>query len=206
MGVREELAERDHVVVALDGPVASGLAVVPVAERLRVLVAEGGLPRSVARTDDPFVVLAHAASIGPATEQAVYAQWRRVEHEVVATARATTGVRDAFAALTAAGVRITVVGALDAAVLQSFLVLHGLEPHVHRIAGRAGRDRATLPPAPDLITSVLHAGAAPVESCAFVGGTKPDLTAARAAGVTTYRHVPPGPDSPPTTWFDALAR
>jgi hypothetical protein len=56
------------------------------------------LPRTVARTDDPFVVLDHAATIGPATERAVHAQLCRIEFDVVA----------------AAGTQITVVASLTA--------------------------------------------------------------------------------------------
>jgi phosphoglycolate phosphatase-like HAD superfamily hydrolase len=205
------LAERDHVLVALDGPVVERLPGLPVADRLRTLVAEDRLPRKVARTEDPFVVLAFARSIGPATERAVYAQWRRIEHEVVASARLTSGVHEAFATLAASGVRITVVGSLDVMVIRALLVLHGLDAHVGRLVGRAGPDRAVLPPAPDLITSAIHACAIPIESCAFVGTTDDDLAAARAAGVDTIYHrrsavaPAPPPETRPTTWFDGLS-
>ncbi|MEO6086768.1 MAG: HAD hydrolase-like protein [Umezawaea sp.] len=205
------LAERDHVLVALDGPVVERLPVLPVADRLRMLVAEDRLPRKVARTEDPFVVLAFARSIGPATERAVYAQWRRIEHEVAAAACPASGVREAFAALAAGGARITVVGSLDAVVIRALLALHGLDAHVGRLVGRAGPDRAVLPPAPDLITSAIHACAVPIESCVFVGTTDDDLTAARAAGVDTIHHrrgavtPTPPPGLPPSTWFDGLS-
>ncbi|MBY8848491.1 HAD hydrolase-like protein [Saccharothrix longispora] len=204
MDAGELLAERDHVLVALDGPVAEGLSAHPVADRLRALVAEDRLPRGVARTTDPFAVLAHAAAIGPATERAVHAQWRRVEHEVVAGARVAPGVREAFAALVARGVRLTVVGALDVEVVRAFLVLHGLDTHVRRLVGRVRSDRA----APDLVASAVHAGAVPARSCAFVGGTDADLAAARAAGVDAFRHRPAAAPEPVTgadAWFGALS-
>ncbi|MFD9740515.1 HAD family hydrolase [Umezawaea sp. NPDC059074] len=211
MSAEELLKDRDHVLVALDGPVVEHLPELPVADRLRVMVAEDRLPRKVARTDDPFVVLAFAASIGPATEQAVYAQWRRIEHEVVAAARLTPGVGDAFAKLAAGGARITVVGSLDVRVMRALLVMHGLDAHVGRVAGRNDADRAALPPAPDLITSAIHAAAIPVESCVFVGTTKDDLAAARAAGVDTIHHergtatpAPPAVVVSPA-WFAGLA-
>lgn len=211
MRADELLAERDHVLVALDGPVADVLPTQPVADRLRTLLAEDRLPRKVARTGDPFVVLAHARTIGPATEQAVYAQWRRIEHEVVATAQVAPGVHDAFAALAAGGAQITVVGALDVVAIRTFLVLYGLDAHVRRLVGRVGSDPAVLPPAPDLITSAIHAAAIPIGSCVFVGTTDPDLTAARAAGVDTVRHrrttatTAPEPATRPITWFDELS-
>lgn len=87
MHAEKLLTERDHVLVAFDGPVAELRATTPVAERLRTMLGEAPLPRKVARTDDPFVVLAYAATIGPATEQAVYAQFCRLEAEAVAATR-----------------------------------------------------------------------------------------------------------------------
>jgi beta-phosphoglucomutase-like phosphatase (HAD superfamily) len=201
------LAERDHVVVALDGPVAEELSTRSVAGRLRELVAEDRLPRKVVRTEDPFVVLAHAGVIGPATERAVRAQWRRIDHEVLASAEVAAGAREAFAAMAACGARITVVGALHVAAIRVFLVLHGLDEHVARLVGRAEADPAPLPPAPDLITSAIHAGAVPVGSCVFVGSSGPDLAAARAAGVDTIRHrrAAPGPQALTNTWLDLLS-
>ena len=207
MRVDGVLAERDHVIVGLDGPVAEGLAVGSVAGRLRVLLSEDRLPWKVRRTEDPLVVVAHAGVIGPATERAVRAQWRRLDHEVVAAAEVAVGVREAFAALAAYGARITVVGALDVAAMRIFLNLNGLDEHVGRLVGRAEGDRALLPPAPDLITAAVHAGALPVGSCVFVGGSDHDLAAARAAGVDTIRHrrADPDPVTPTNAWLDLLA-
>ncbi|PRY38823.1 HAD hydrolase-like protein [Umezawaea tangerina] len=206
MRAGELLADRDHVLVALDGPVAEGLVRGPVAARLRMMVAEDRLPRKVVRTEDPFAVLAYAATIGPATEHAVYAQWCRIEHELVAAARVTPGVREAFAALAAGGTRITVVGSLDVGAIRAFLVLHGLVEHVGRVAGRSGSDPAVLPPAPDLVATAVLTGATPAEACAFVGTLPVDLAAARAAGVDAIRHrrPTPDPDAVVPTWFDAL--
>ncbi|MET1073643.1 MAG: HAD hydrolase-like protein [Umezawaea sp.] len=204
MLAEELLADRDHVLVAFDGPVAEGLSTDSVAERLRTMLAEDRLPRKVLRTKDPFVVLAFAASIGPATQRAVYAQWRRIEYEVVLAARVVPGVHDAFAALAAGGARITVVASSDAEVVRGFLVVHGLDAHVDRVAGRSGPDPAVLPPAPDLVTSAVHAGAIPAASCVFVGSASADLTAARAAGVDRIRHRRPTTPEP-ATWFDALS-
>ncbi|MBW4717191.1 HAD hydrolase-like protein [Saccharothrix obliqua] len=199
MRAEELRAEWDHVLVALDGPVAGALATGSVADRLRTMVGEDRLPWEVSRTRDPYVVLAHARTIGPATERAVRAQWRRVEHAVVAAAQPVPGVRDAFAALVAGGVQITVVAALDVAAVRAFLVLHGLEEHVRRLVGRAESDRV----APDLVPSAVHAGALPARSCVFIGSAPADLAAARAAGVTTIRHrrAETGTDD----WFAALS-
>jgi phosphoglycolate phosphatase-like HAD superfamily hydrolase len=213
MRVEELFTERDHVLVAFDGPVAELPSTGPTADRLRVMVADRGLPRKVTRTGDPFVILAYAATIGPATERAVYAQLCRIEHEVVAAARVTPGVREAFATMAAAGTQITVVSSLATAAVRTFLVIHGLVEHARHLAGRTGPDRAVLPPAPNLITAAIHERATPAESCLFVGSTDTDLTAARAAGVDTIRHrftspaaepaAPPPP--PPNPWFDALS-
>jgi beta-phosphoglucomutase-like phosphatase (HAD superfamily) len=210
MRVDKLLTERDHVLVAFDGPVGKLPPTGSRIDRLRVMVAEGRLPRNVARTDDPFVILAYAATIGPATERAVYAQLCRIEYEVVADARVTPGVHEAFATMTAAGTQVTVVSSLATAAVRTFLVLHGLVEHVRHLAGRTGPDRAMLPPAPNLITEAIRERAVPVESCVFVGSADTDITAARAAGVETIRHrrtISPAtePTAPSNPWFDALS-
>ncbi|WP_165960882.1 HAD family hydrolase [Actinocrispum wychmicini] len=166
------------------------------------------------RTGDPFVILAYAATIGPATERAVYAQLCRIEHEVVAAARVTPGVREALATMAAAGTQITVVSSLATAAVRTFLVIHGLAEHARHLVGRTGPDRTVLPPAPNLINAAIHERATPAESCLFVGSMDADLTAARAAGVDAIRHrraatspaaEPATPPPPPTPWFDALS-
>lgn len=203
MDIDELLTERDHVLVALDGPVAELPPPGPMTDRLRVMVADGRLPRAVRRTDDPMVVLAYAATIGPATEQAVYAQLCRIESEAVASGRITPGVQDAFATMAAAGTQITVVSRLGTAATRTFLVLHGLQEHVRHFVGRNGPDHTMLPPAPDLITAAIEVRATPVRSCLFIGSTDVDLAAARAAGVDTIRHR--AQDTGQPAWFDALS-
>ncbi|TCO52970.1 haloacid dehalogenase-like hydrolase [Actinocrispum wychmicini] len=214
MRVEELLTERDHVLVAFDGPVAELPSAGPRTDRLRVMVADRRLPRKVTRTGDPFVILAYAATIGPATERAVYAQLCRIEHEVVAAARVTPGVREALATMAAAGTQITVVSSLATAAVRTFLVIHGLAEHARHLVGRTGPDRTVLPPAPNLINAAIHERATPAESCLFVGSMDADLTAARAAGVDAIRHrraatspaaEPATPPPPPTPWFDALS-
>jgi len=206
--VEKLLAERDHALVAFDGSVAELPSMTPLAGRLRTMLSEAPLPRKVARTDDPFVVLAYAATIGPGTERAVYAQFCRLEAEAVAAARLAPGVGEAFARLVAAGTRITVIGSLSTAAIRTFLVLHGLGASVRHLAGRTGPDRALLPPAPDLVGAAIHEQAVPAQSCVFVGSTNDDVTAARAAGVDVIRYrrpvVSPDADVPARSWFEAL--
>jgi phosphoglycolate phosphatase-like HAD superfamily hydrolase len=188
MLIERLLTEADHVLVAFDGPVAELPEDSTVAERLRVMVADGKLPRKVARATDPFAVLDYAAGIGPATGRAVYAQLCRLEREIVAGARLAAGVLDAMATMTDAGTRLTVISGLDAVAVRSFLVVHGLDKHVRHFVGRTGPDRGILPPAPDLLATVLRERA--VESAVFVGSAHDDLAAGRAAGLDTYRYQP----------------
>jgi len=206
MRIDQLLTERDHVLVALDGPVAELPPPGLMADRLRLMVADGRLPRAVRRTDDPMEVLAFAGTIGPATERAVYAHLCRIEYEAVATGRLTPGVQDAFATMAGAGTQITVVGSLGTKAIRTFLVLHGLQEHVRHFVGRTSPDHTVLPPAPDLITAAIKVRATPVRSCLFVGSTDADLTAARAAGVDTIRHrAESSATEQPDPWFDALS-
>jgi phosphoglycolate phosphatase-like HAD superfamily hydrolase len=211
MRAEELVTERDHVLVAFDGPVAELPPRGSMSDRLRVMVADARLPKQVARADDPMVVLDYAATIGPATERAVHTQLRRIEYELVASARITPGVHEACATMAAAGTQITVVSSLATDAVRTFVVLHGLQEHVRYLAGRNSPDRTRLPPAPDLIASAIRERAIPLESCAFVGSTDTDLTAARAAGVHTIRHRRPAgppaaePSAATNPWFDALS-
>ncbi|WP_143230376.1 HAD hydrolase-like protein [Actinosynnema sp. ALI-1.44] len=190
MRVEEWLGDLDHVLVAFDGPIAELPPALPSAEALRVMVAEGGLPPEVARTEDPFVVLDYAATIGPATERAVHDQLCRMEQGALLAARVTPGVGEAFDTLTAAAVKITVVGRFAVAAIRSFLVLHDLEQYVRYLAARSGPgDRALVPPAPDLITAAIRTSAIPADVSLFVGSRAADLAAARAAGVTAVSTV-----------------
>ncbi|MFJ1759220.1 HAD family hydrolase [Amycolatopsis sp. NPDC088138] len=189
------LTGRDHVLVAFDGPIAELPSPGPMADRLRVLVAEGKLPWSVKRTDDPFAVLAYAVQIGPGTGRAVHAQLSLLETELVATARLTSGVEAALDLMAGAGTRVTVVSSLAAAAVRSFLVVHTLTDRVPRIAARTDPDPARLPPAPGLITAAVEERA----TCLFIGSTRRDLAAARAAGVETLRFRP-GANS----WLEGL--
>jgi phosphoglycolate phosphatase-like HAD superfamily hydrolase len=201
MRAEDLLAGCDEVFVAFDGPVAA-LPPVPVADRLRLLVAEAPLPRRVARTGDPFAVLAHAATIGPATERAVYALLCRVEFELVGQARLAEGVAGAFAAMSAAGTRLCVVSGFCAEAVRSFLVVHGLDAHVRHLVARGGPG--------DDVAAALRTRAGTGSSCVFVGGTRADLAAARAAGLTAVRYRPVADREPAGAeadrWFGALSQ
>ncbi|MGB3440633.1 MAG: HAD family hydrolase [Actinophytocola sp.] len=201
MTAEEQLTECDHVLLAFDGPVAE-LPSVAVADRLRTLLAEAELPRRVARTGDPFAVIAYAATVGPATERALYAHLRRVEFELTGGARVADGLHAALATLAAAGARLTVVSGLHVDAVRSFLVMHGLDQHIRHLAARTGPG-AELPPAPDLVAAAVRD-----EECVFVGSTGPDLAAARAAGVTALRYrrlVAEELDEQRNPWFAALS-
>ncbi|MBN6038055.1 HAD family hydrolase [Amycolatopsis sp. 195334CR] len=187
MRAEELLTGRDHVLVAFDGPVAELPAGDDVAGRLRVLLGEAKLPRKVARTDDPALVLAHAATIGPATERAVRTQLGRLDAELVAAARLAPGVHGAFARLAAAGTRLTVIGRLAPEPIRAFLVMHGLDEYVRCLAD------------PDSIATAIREVA--LKDCLFVGSTKSDLAAARAAGVDTVRYALPA-----ESWFAAVGQ
>lgn len=202
--MEELLGDRDHVLLALDGPLAELPPVGQAAERLRVMVADGKLPRKVARTDDPFVVLAHAATIGPGTERAVHAQLSRFEHERLVGAPVTAGAIEALAAMAAAGTQVTVLSSFAVEPVRSFLLLHGLDEHVKHLVARTGPDRTVLPPAPDLVTAAIHARAFPVESCLFIGSTDTDLAAAEAAGVDAVRFRRRATETP-EPWFESLS-
>lgn len=223
MDVQQLLLARDLVLIAFDGPVAE-LPATDSADSLRTMVADTRMPRKVARTRDPLVVLDYAATVGPATAVAVHRQLRRIERGAVVTARPAPGVVEAMKAMVATGTKIALVSAMVIDAVRSFVVMHGLDEYVWRVAGRGGADCSVLPPAPDLLLEVTRGRAA--EDCGFVGATGVDLAAGRAARISTYRYrrpaehagepdvepdvEPPGPSrlrpmAPPSLpWFEAL--
>jgi beta-phosphoglucomutase-like phosphatase (HAD superfamily) len=221
MDVQRSLTACDQVLVAFDGPIAELPPTDSVAERLRAVIADARLPRKVARTADPLVVLDYAATIGPATAAALHRRLGWLEHEAVTEARLTPGAGEAMKALAAAGTRIAVVSGLTHGAVRAFLVLHGIDEHVTRIAARARPDRSALPPAPDVLTELVRGR--DVADCAFVASTDDDLAAGRAAGVRTYRYRRPAEPPvepvaervgavaprflvpPRVPWFEALA-
>ena len=203
MLAEELLAECDHVLLAFDGPVAR-LPSVAAAERLRGLIADEPLPPDVAGTGDPFAVIAHATTIGPATGQVLYEHLCRIDFELVGGAQVTEGVHAALAILGATGTRVTVISGMHAEAVNSFLVMHGLSAHVKRLSARTSPNPAVLPPAPDLITAALGG-----DSCVFIGTHRRDLAAAAAAGVSVLRHettvATTTADPNRNPWFAALS-
>jgi len=200
MDVRQLLPSRDLALVAFAGPVAELPPLAATAEQLRAMVADARMPRKVARTADPLVVLEYAATIGPATAAAVHTQLARLETGVVASAVLTPGVADALRTLAASGTKTVVVSSLAPDAIRSFVWLAGLD--VWRVIGRGGPDRSVLPPAPHLLTDAMCGRA--VEDCAFVAGTAADVAAGRAAGVGTYRYRRPA-EQVDIPWFEALS-
>jgi phosphoglycolate phosphatase-like HAD superfamily hydrolase len=203
MLAEELLAGCEHVLLAFDGPLAQ-LPSVPAADRLRGLLDGVPLPQQVAETGDPFVVLAHAATISPDTHQALYEHLCRVDFELVGGGRPTEGVHAALAVLAATGSRVTVVSGLHVEAVRSFLGANGLATHVQQISARTGPDPAVLPPAPDLITAALG-----TDTCVYIGAHRIDLTAASAAGVSVLRYQtvrdPATLDPNRNPWFAALS-
>jgi phosphoglycolate phosphatase-like HAD superfamily hydrolase len=182
--------DHDHVLVALDGPLCTVPADPTVADRLRLMLQGAKLPRAVARTDDPFAVLAHATTFGPATTKAVHDHLVSLEYELVSQADETPGSREALAALAAAGTRLTVVSRLSLRAVRHFLVLHDLAATMTLMCARTGPKLDRLPPNPYLVDRAVRHRGIPPESCLFVGATKWDLAAGRAAGVETVHYGP----------------
>ena len=121
--VRSLLHEADHVLIAFDGPLCTVFEpgeARATAERLRLLLG-ANLPRTVARTGDPFEVLRYAASCGENTGYILERQLATYESEAVAFGPATDGAEDAVRSLYASGHSVTAIGNQSVYAIRAFL-------------------------------------------------------------------------------------
>ncbi len=187
--VRSLLDAADHVLIAFDGPLCTFFdpaAARSATERLRILLGPK-LPRSVARTADPFEVLRYAGTCGEHTAYVVERQLSRLEAEAVALGEATEGAEDAVHTLHARGHTVTAVGNQSAEVIRSFLLVHGMQDAVGRISARGVGRTAKLLPDPFLLAEAVEALGSTPQRCLFVGASARHAEAGKAAGVPVLR-------------------
>ncbi|MFD9895242.1 HAD family hydrolase [Amycolatopsis sp. NPDC059027] len=199
VGVTELLADRDHVFVGFDGVVCTVFDTTgarTAADRLKPLVGHV-LPDEVAATGDPFAVLSYAASCGPNTADAVHRQLARLELEALVVAGPVPGSVELIGELAWRGFTVTAVGNQSMDAVRSHLSLHDLQYEVKRISARASGDPALLLPGTALIDAAVRGVGASPDQCVLIGGTPPELQAARAAGVATIAVAPVAPLTPP---------
>ncbi|MGH3696056.1 MAG: HAD family hydrolase [Pseudonocardiaceae bacterium] len=186
--LRHILTRTTALFLDFDGPVCSVFAGIPattVVSQLCVVLADGGhgdLPTELGKSDDPFEVLAYAASLGEAEARYVNAAFTAHELEAIVTAEPTPGAHDLIRAWSATHRPLAIVSNNSTAAICAYLDLHNLGPHVAHVSARTSPDPALLKPHPHLLTHALTALDVPASTVAFLGDSVTDITAAHAAG------------------------
>jgi len=186
------MAERDHVLLAFNGPVCTifggSLTGHDMADRLRPLVGYA-LPPDIERTHDPFDILRYATTCGPKTAHVVETQLRRLESEAVASAPETPGTADTLRELHQAGCTLTIVSNNSAEAIRSFLIIHDLATYIRRISARTSADPNAVMPSPHLVEQAISALGTSPQFCAMVTKAPEEKQAAKAAGVTVIESL-----------------
>jgi phosphoglycolate phosphatase len=193
--LRHILTRITALLLDFDGPVCSvfaGLPAATVVNQLCVVLADSGhtdLPAQLTKSDDPFEVLAYAASLGETEAHYVNAAFTAHELEAIATAEPTPGAHDLIRAWTATGRPLAIVSNNSAIAIQAYLDLHGLSSHVAHVSARTSPDPALLKPHPHLLTTALTTLGVPPAAAAFLGDSTTDITAAHAAGTISIGYT-----------------
>ena len=181
------LARTRHLLLDFDGPICSVFAGLPsatIAARLRKLLGDPAqLPDQIARTEDPFAVFAHAATISEDLAARVEAEMTDQELAAVPTAAPTPYVHEVVTACQNSGRSIAVVSNNSARTVHAYLTRHGLDDRISLVIARTTHNAALLKPSPHLITQAVDALAAEPGACTLVGDSVTDIQAARLASV-----------------------
>jgi phosphoglycolate phosphatase len=193
--LRHILTRITALLLDFDGPVCSvfaGLPAATVVNQLCSVLADGGhtdLPAQLTKSDDPFEVLAYAASLGETEAHYVNAAFTAHELEAIATAEPTPGAHDLIRAWTATGRPLAIVSNNSAIAIRAYLDLHGLSSHVAHVSARTSPDPALLKPHPHLLTTALTTLGVPAAAAAFLGDSTTDITAAHSAGTISIGYT-----------------
>lgn len=193
--LRHILTRTTALLLDFDGPVCSvfaGLPATAVVNQLCVVLADGGHhdpPTGIQKSDDPFKVLAYAASLGDTEARYVNAAFTAHELEAMATAQPTSGAHDLIRAWSATGRPLAIVSNNSTVAIHAYLDLHDLRKYVAHVSARTSHDPALLKPNPHLLTTALTALNVPAAAATFLGDSVTDIKAAHAAGTMSIGYT-----------------
>jgi HAD superfamily hydrolase (TIGR01549 family) len=141
----------------------------------------------IEKSDDPFEVLAYAASLGDAEARYVNAAFTAHEVEAITTAKPAPGAHDLIRTWSVTGRPLAIVSNNSTIAIHAYLDLHDLQPHVTHVSARTSPDPALLKPHPHLLTTALTALNVPAAAATFLGDSVTDIQAARAAPHHVHR-------------------
>jgi len=193
--LRHILARTTALLLDFDGPICNVFAGLPtsaVVQQLCVVLLDGGhtdLPAELTKSDDPFEVLAYAASLGEDEARYVNAAFTAHELEAVATAEPTPGAHNLIHAWTAAGRPLAIVSNNSTTAIHAYLDLYGLRRHITYVSARTSPDPALLKPHPYLLIQAISALNASTAAATFLGDSTTDIQAAHAAGIMSIGYI-----------------
>ena len=195
MTAAELLGQADALLLDFDGPVCSVFAGIPasvVANQLRTVLADAGhtdLPEPDAASVDPFDVLEYAASLSEDDARYVEAAFTAHEVEAMTTATTTEGAHELIQTWHRSGRPVAIVSNNSAAAISAYLDFHGIRPLIAGVSARESSDVSLLKPNPYLLTQAVLAFGIPADRCVFVGDSRTDIEAAKAAGVRSIGYA-----------------
>jgi phosphoglycolate phosphatase len=193
--LRHILTRTTALLLDFDGPICSvfaGLPAAAVVNQLCVVLADGGhtdLPVHLGTSDDPFEVLAYAATLGDTEAHYVNAAFTAHELEAIATAQPTPGAHDLIRIWSATGRPLAIVSNNSTIAIQAYLDLHDLRPYVTHVSARTSPDPGLLKPRPYLLIMALTALGVPATAATFLGDSTTDIAAAHAAGTMSIGYT-----------------
>jgi phosphoglycolate phosphatase len=193
--LRHILAHTTALLLDFDGPICNVFAGLPasaVVQQLCVVLADGGhtdLPNELTKGDDPFEVLAYAASLGEDEARYVNAAFTAHELEAIATAEPTPDAHDLIRTWTATGRPLAIVSNNSTVAIHAYLDLHNLRRYVTHVSARTSPNPALLKPSPHLLNQALTVLNVPAGAATFLGDSTTDVQAAHAAGTMSIGYT-----------------
>jgi HAD superfamily hydrolase (TIGR01549 family) len=193
----ELLARTRYLLLDFDGPVCSVFAGRPsrtIAIELLELIRAANMPvpACIEDTADPLEVLRYVATVDAKLAARVERALRAAEVDATRTARPTPHADEVIRAWRSSGRRAAIVSNNSSAAIAAYLSAHGIDTDV--VMGRTSPDPSLLKPSPHLVVEAMRALDADPhrEAYVLVGDSVSDVTAARAAGISSigYANAP----------------
>lgn len=175
-----------HLLLGFDGPVCAVFAGLPAsaaAHELRLALSAAGaeLPGDILELDDPLEMFRVIARRQPAAARLAHRELTRLEDQAVAAASPAGGATELITAAKLTGRTVTVVTDYSSEAVALYLDMHRLYHHVTAVAGRDGAGPDQI--GPGRVRAAVSLLRAAVEQCVFIGGSVPDVLAAKQAGL-----------------------
>lgn len=173
------------MLLGFDGPVCRVFpapAGTVVADRLRAYLG-AGVPKDVAATSDPLVVLRCAWLVSETAGRVMELELRQLELAAIGTAIETPGTLELVKTLALRGHTVTMISDYSADAVGAYLAKHEIGKYVHEVSARHSVEPTPLMPDPFLVTQAVYLLRATPSRCCLIGGSADVIQAGHAARV-----------------------